>query len=160
MSLDAVIKAVNSILSTVQDVGKVFSYVPFVRSDDVFKALFKNQATSDIRAWTITRSETQSSAQAVHSDQDLHTILIRGYMAVANDKGTETTFQNLVESVRSTFRANRKLTVNAVNNCFECQPISCMVTHGVFAGVLCHYAELRLGERVPNQFLNEVTHGW
>jgi hypothetical protein len=144
VSVDAVISAVAAILGAVPGVGRVHSYVPYVKDDATFRTLFKNQADSNILAWTITRTETQSSAQAVHSDQDLHTITIRGYMALNNADPSEKDFQTLVELVRSTFRANRKLTVNAVNNCFWSEPISCTVTHGVFAGVLCHYAELRL----------------
>jgi hypothetical protein len=56
---------------------------------------------------------------------------------------TEDSFQDDVEAVRTAFKNNRKLTVNAAHNAIFCDPMAArVVDYRTFKGVLCNHATL------------------
>ena len=76
---------------------------------------------------------------------DVHNIVIRGYMSLQDAENTEKVFQDLIETIRTAFNSNRKLTVDDVRHAHDSDRIRVpVVDHAMFGGVLVHYAELVL----------------
>ena len=144
MSLANIIDATKAILGAVSGVGpNVHAYERWADDDTRFRALFVDAATSPPRVlgWTITRESTRALDRGPRNSEDHHTIVIRAYMSLQDEAGSERTFQELLESVRAAFLANRRLDGAALHS----RPIEArVVEHKNFAGVLCHYAELVL----------------
>ena len=140
--LSDIITAVETILSGVPSVGNVYSYRRWAADDASFASLFVSDGI--ILAWTITResTETDDFEQGSH---DHHSIIMRGWMGVKDAANTEATFQNLVETVRTTFQTNRTLYLDGVENAEFSERIKVRkVDYVKYGQYLCHYAELEL----------------
>ena|SRR6266705_2555268 len=137
--LDDVINEMKSIMDSVDEVGIVHPYRRAVSSEADVIRLFKDENTGQIRAWDITRETTAENDRTVGATEDLHLIVVRGYMSVKDADATETDFQNLIEAIRAKFRVNRNLNGKVI----ETMPMQVrIVSAATLAGVLCHYCEL------------------
>jgi hypothetical protein len=136
-----VINEVKAILQTVADVGMVNDYRRAVSSEADVSRLYKDVDAGEIRAWDITRETTVSNDRTVGAVEDLHLIVIRGYMSVRDADATEKTFQNLIECVRAAFRVKRNLNGKVLDS----TPMQVRtVTAATVSNVLVHYCELTL----------------
>lgn len=144
MSLANIIDAVKAILAAVPGVGpNVHAYERWADDDARFRALFTDQSSEPARllGWTITREATAAIDRGPRNTEDHHTIVVRAYLGLQDEARSERTFQELIESVRAAFLADRRLGGLALHS----RPLAARtVEHKNFAGVLCHYAELVL----------------
>lgn len=146
MSLTLIIDATKAILGAVAGVGpNVHAYERWADDDARFRALFVDGTRPGgpprVLGWTITRESTRALDRGPRHSEDQHTIVIRAYLGLQDEAGSERTFQELLESVRAAFLSNRRLDGAALHS----RPMEArVVEHKSFAGVLCHYAELVL----------------
>src|SRR5690348_11138154 len=98
--LNDIIDETANVLRTVNGVGKVNAYRRAVNVEADIAAAYKDGATGMIRAWDVTRESTASNDRTVGATEELHTIVVRGYMSVKDADATEQTFQSLIEEVR------------------------------------------------------------
>jgi hypothetical protein len=94
-----------------------------------------------LHSWTITRTRTTAEYRTNTQTERRHTFVLRGYYALEDAAASEKTFQDLVESIEATFRGN-----DTLNDSAELVgPLQVeRVEPVLFAGVLCHFAELSL----------------
>ncbi len=141
MSLQQIIANTAGILAAVQGVANVSDHKKYVNDDNSFNSAFKSG--NAINAWMLTRDSTKAEDRGPNNEYDVHQIVVAGYMSVQESGATEAAFQALVETVRSTFNANRRLSFNNVKAAHWSSPTSArLVGYVMFGGVLCHYCEL------------------
>lgn len=146
MALRDIINAVVAQMQTVEGIGQVHDHVVTAVTEADFRAYFYNPDTQKVLGWTVTREATDERDTEVTTRRAYHTIVVRGFMGVqeaktGQDTPSENVFQDLVETVRSTFNAaaNRKL----AGACEFSGPMTARrVSTGFLGPVLCHYCEL------------------
>lgn len=138
---EATIRAqIKSILSGVSGIGEVYDYQRWASTWEKFLDLFKTDADK-INGWMITRSATPATVESTTHESRIHQYKIRGVYGLNDEDETEITFQALIESVASAFRAKRTLNATAEDS----GPLSVSVVENrMFGGVLCHFCELDL----------------
>jgi hypothetical protein len=148
MSLETIITNVAALLATVTGIGKVHGYERWAADEAAFKTLFVD--SGKVCGWTITRESGSSVDYVGRSSLDAHTLVMRGYYSLNDSANTEKTFQDLIEAIRAKFQNNRRLSSGtpAVIAAHDSDRIAVrIVDHRMFAGILCHYAELVLVAR-------------
>jgi hypothetical protein len=146
MSLRNIINAVLSIAQGVANSGKVYPHIVWSADDADVAALFTD-GNGKLNTIMITRESTNSMDRGPNDNRDQHTIVLEWFRAThraADDSNnTEDGFQDDVEAMRTAFKNNRKLTVNAVHNAIFCDPmVARVVDYRTFKGVLCNHATL------------------
>lgn len=142
MTLADLIQKCADKISGVANTGKVYNRLRLVRDEASFRLIYRDDSVNPprVRAWVITREATTGTAEKVHSDKDVHTIVMRGYYGFVDAEG-DTDFQNSIEDIRAAFRADRQLG----RTVFECKPVQVkQAVTGMICGVLVHYAELSM----------------
>lgn len=139
MSLAEIRSAVVTILEAVEGIGQVHAYERL--SSDLAALKRLHVSGGQLHSWTVTRTRTTAEYRSNTQTERRHTLAIRGYMALADADATELTFQALVEAIEEAFRSN-----DTVNDTAEVAgPLQVeRVEPVMFAGVLCHFAELSL----------------
>jgi len=147
MALDIIIAEVAAILGAVPGIGRVHDYVRGLTTDQDFRDACIDEQTKTLLAWMITREDTGSEQDGVHSTRDKHRIVIRGYMGVSDKVESEKAFQALIETIRATFKQKRDLN----GKVYWCEPVNLRgPVMGMFRGVLVHYCELvMIAEEYP-----------
>lgn len=136
-----IIAEVEAILKTVPNIGQTHTYERWVESEADFRQLFLTAEGGQVLGWTITREATASQDRNVHNVHRNHQLVLRGYMGLQDKVKTEETFQELIETIFTTFLPKRNLNGKA----YYSDPIQVRaVQHRKFGGVLCHYCELML----------------
>jgi hypothetical protein len=139
--LGVVITAAAATLSAVPNVGFVHPYKRAANSEAKFKELFvKDKA---ILGWMFSRESTSAQDTGVHFCEEEHTLLLRGYMGVQDADDSEETFQQLIETVRYAFMADRTLGAK-VQWSRPMQVRTVMMAMFGTPQYLCHYTELLL----------------
>ena len=141
---DAIRLELQSQMLQVTNIGKVHTrirHLPFWES-----AIRERVKDGRWNAWEITRSERsqdlegpQGSAAVEPTFRDIHTIVIRGIMALKDEDDTETTFHQIVDDIVQRIQLNQRL------NGAVLWPKSLQVPvieHEMIGDVLCHVAEL------------------
>jgi len=143
MPLNDIIATVADMLAAVEGVGpNVHARIRWGADEAKFKELFQDDGK--ILGWTVTREAT-TATDLVGVTIDKHAIVIRGYLSLSDADATETTFQDLVETIRDAFNQNRRLRVAGISKAAFTSRVSVRtVEHRMFGGYLCHYAELVL----------------
>ncbi len=143
-------------LAAVPHIGHVHDRERYSREEVKFRQLYlytpeagEPITTPHLRGWWVRRTETVESQANIGRTRNEHSWLIRGFMALDDDAGSELVFDALVEAARAAVRAD--LTLGGV-----CQPgpiggadsetgLQVLDMRPVtFAGALCHSAELQL----------------
>lgn len=149
MPLRNILDATKAILGAVNVAGKVYEHQLYVMNDADFSSFF-NDGTGRIDTCMITRGSTVAQDEGPNNQFDYHTLVIDKYRTVsraADDSvNSEDAFQDDVETIRATFNANRKLTVNSVHNAphYAGAMTAAEVHYVMFCGVLCHHAKLTM----------------
>ena len=130
----------------IDDVGIVYDYERFAPSWEKFILLFKPAGKKYIRGWEITRVSTTEKGNsdddtATHQYREFHNMVIKGYYSTQDAEATEKIFQDLLETIRVTFRGNHTLNDQA-EDCSTPQAFA--VGTRMFGNVLCHYGEIHL----------------
>lgn len=137
--LSNIILEVQSIMATIPAIGRVHAYRRNITTEAERNAMFKDEATGMIRAWDITRESTTSSDRTVGGTDDLHTLVIRGFMSISDKDQSDLAFQNLIEAVRAALRVKRNLNGKVIDS----TPVQArQVTAATVMGALVHYCEL------------------
>jgi hypothetical protein len=147
MPTQAQIRAsIQTVLAGVAGIGSVHDYFRLA----ALEADLKTKLVTDgrLHAWLISLSDEEPLAARrlpACQEQGTWNFVVRGYYAVADAEASEKTFSTVTESVVAAFRADKKLG----NTVIEAGPAQW--TQGgyrMFAGVLCHFAQLALAVRV------------
>lgn len=144
--------ALQLMVASVPEVGQVYDRERYVRDEGKFRALFIYQPTSgdpQVRGWWLRRVKTQEYSANNQRVINVHSWVIRGYMALNDVAGSELIFDDLVEQIRDRYRADPTLggvcqlgPLQGADGSDGIQldeigPVS-------FCGVLCHSAALSL----------------
>jgi hypothetical protein len=139
MSLAAIHDAIVALLEGVPNIGLVHGFERYATQADALRALFVTGGR--LHGWTLTRDRTTATYRTNTQTERRHHFVLRGYYALDDSAASETTFQSLIESIEEVFRTDDTLGGTA-EVAGPMQVVS--VGHGLFAGVLCHFAELTI----------------
>lgn len=146
MSETTVRASINTLVSAVSNIGKVYDLEPFADTWDVFLDRFKTTISSVdmIRGWTISCQSIARQGQVASGVRNTANVnqyeyVIRGYQGFDYATSTEKTFLTLTLAVMDALDSG--IVSGAVFNANLAQlPI---YEPRVFGSVLCHYAEIR-----------------
>jgi len=144
VALSTAIAGAATVLAAVSGVGKVHQYLRRIPDRAVALAQLLATASGPVNAWLITREATAADTPDGNAQLfiDRHTVVIEAYYAISADASTETTFQDLIESVRTAFRRDMSL---GSNPNLVAAPVSVRVVDvEKIGGVVCHHAVLTL----------------
>ena len=141
---DAIRLEIRSQMLQVTNIGQIHLRRRLTRFwENIFK---RHKQDGRLNTWEITRTavgQDLNSAQGAAGTEpffhDTHEILIRGFMAVKDEKDTETTFQQVVDDIRLRIQLNNRLN-GAVLLPKQLQVPT--IDHETFGGVLCHFVEM------------------
>lgn len=144
--------ALFALLAGVPDIGQVHDRERYVRDEAKFRQLYVTRinGAEQLRGWWFRRSATTEVTLGIGRRMEVHTWRLRGYMALADDAGSELVFDELVEALRDAVRT----TADDPGSNVPWQPAPFdSTTDGLqvldsgpvlFCGVLCHSALLEL----------------
>lgn len=137
---DSTLRAqLKNILSGITGVGKVHDYERFTADPAKFLLLFKDETSGKIFGWEITR-EGVKHERITQKIKATHSFVIKGYYGLKDDAATEKTFNAIVDLIGQAF-IDTKIPGSQGHSLPQVSNIGARS----FGGVLCHYAELRLG---------------
>lgn len=149
MSDPATIRAaIASTLLGVDGIGLVHRYERYAKRNEDLKALYVDGG--QLLGWHIRRVSTRESSEELGRWVTVHVWEIKGFRAIEDGEASELAFDDLVEDIRTEFRAHDTL-AGAVDSCIVGQEAGIQVRESgpvLFAGVLCHYVRLGLNTRV------------
>jgi len=139
--------AIVALMQTL-DIGVVHAFEPYANSKTDLKKLYVRDGL--LRGWFVRRLRTREESQDLGRWTDVTRWKIHGYRALVEDDNSEQQFDNEIELIRTAVRDDDTLG-GAVDSCIvgneagivlvDFQPV-------LFAGVLCHSADLALNTRV------------
>ena len=147
MSESAIRAQIKTILEAVTNIGKVYDYERWSADWTAFINLFKITVSGvdQIRGWEISRRSVGEKKVVIGvgslAHEDDHLFIIKGYMSVKDASATEKTFNTLIESIKTAFRANPNLNATCERHGRIQAPV---IDFRIFGDVFCHYAELNL----------------
>lgn len=149
MSTLAEVRAqIKIILAAVTDVKNVYEYKRWAKNEATFKAIFKD-SNDKIQGWMITRQNTPEKWRTYGQNDRSFAFQIAGLYGLSDADQTEITFQNLIESVCTTFRSNKTLNSTVQTTYPEFGQLAGLggpqvqtVEERMFFGILCHYCEI------------------
>jgi hypothetical protein len=150
MSLAAIRAAIVALHAAVPDVGVVHNRERYTATEDKFRELFVYTpagGAKQIRGWWWRRTATEESTVSTGTVMNVHTWQCRGYMAFNDTEGSELIFDDLVEALRDSVRADPTLGGVCEQNAMTGEPDGVQVLDAgpvMFCGVLCHSAVLQL----------------
>lgn len=135
--------ALAALIAAVPNVGIVNDYERYARDESKFKAAYVyTPAGGDqqVRGWRISNTAVQERSLGVKRVLNVMTWQVRGYMSLADDEGSEKVFDDLVEAIRTAYRANPTLGgICAAEPLGEDDGMQKVDAGPVlFCGVLCH----------------------
>lgn len=145
--------AIKTTLEGVTAIGVVNDYERYVKTPAAFLALYKAtiSGSDQIRGWFIQYLGSRVTTPGLGRYVVRHSWRIRGYMAIEDASASEKTFDNLTEAIRTAFLASESLGVTGLSVVTDegrgTGPAGAQVQEKsavLFAGVLCHAADLRL----------------
>ena len=155
MGMADVRERIAAILAAVEGVGNVHQYQRWSTDLNKFRELFKyqdSQGNESINGWIITRRSTAKREFTSSQVQKVHLFEIRGYLGMQDSGATELAFQDLLDDIETAFDADYTLSGACETTTPEWGPGSGLaglqivdVDLRMFGGVLCHFAQCRLG---------------
>jgi len=142
--------AIQSMLSGINGIGIVHNYERYAKREADFQAFYKDTTNNRILGWNFSRVSTAELDLDNGGVRRVYTWRIRGFMSIDDADASERTFQELIETICSTFRTNPTLGLQDTetkNLAQEDGPAGIQVDAVepvMFAGVLCHRATLTL----------------
>lgn len=139
-------------LLAVANIGVVNDYQRYSKNNSELQAQYVATiaGVKQLRGWNIRRTRTREIHTAFVGPKEVtHTWTFRGYMALDDSAASEKTFDDLVEAVRDAYRDDEDLggVVNTTN-IEEAAGVQVVESGPVlFAGVLCHSAQLQVFTR-------------
>lgn len=152
MSLTSTRIALNELIASVPNIGRVHDRERYVREEAKFRQMYvaRINGADQLRGWWFRRSATTEATLGIGRRMEVHTWQIRGYMALSDDDGSELVFDELIEALRDAVRT----TADAHGSDVPWQPAPfdsptdglqvLQIGPVLFCGVLCHSALLEL----------------
>lgn len=147
MSQATIRARIKTVLDTVSNKGQTHDYLRWAVKQNDFESLFKTTigGTVHIRGWEIAyRGFTQEEPHlGRNADQyRMHRFQLDGYLGLDDSAATEKTFAALAEAVCNALDGDA--TLNADSLSLYRNPTQLTVDERLFAGVLCHHAQVDL----------------
>ncbi len=147
-------------LAAVPQIGHVYARERYLTDEKKFREIYLYKpgagepiANDHLRGWWLRRVETEERQANTARTVNVHTWLVRGFMALKDDVESELVFDDLVEAVRAAVRVGLAPGGSLVSVCqpgpiggadsetglqvLNMRPVT-------FTGVLCHSADLQL----------------
>lgn len=138
MTDSAVRNEIKNMLLTIPGIGKVHDYERFTVDTAKFLALFKDAVSEKIFGWEITR-ESVKLERIAQKYKAISNYVIKGYYALADDAGTEKTFNAVVDIIIQKF-----IDTQIPGTQGQSLPQVSVLQARMFGSILCHYAEIRI----------------
>jgi hypothetical protein len=156
---DPVLAAIVARWAAVPDIGRVHGYERYGKDGAQMRALYEHD--EQIRGWYVRRRAVREVAAVVGLSMEVATYQIVGFLSLSDANATEQVINDLVDAGRTAFRVEPTLGGIAFELCDSTSDAEGKETgiqvEGVgpvmFAGVLCHCAQLRL---VVSRYLQEA----
>jgi hypothetical protein len=140
--------AIQSRLSTVKNIGRVYPFVRYLNSMEDYTDAFldKSQIRKDgngcLNGWTITRKSKADDQSANVTNTQVSTYSLLGIMALEDISGTELEFQQVIDDISAAFTPQDNFD-DLVELVLPVQVQS--IGHAtVLNSILCHSAELTI----------------
>lgn len=139
--------AIVALMESVPGIGVVHPEEPYARTQSAFQAAYMadvdGSGAQQLRGWYVHRVTTRETSPSVGRWVNVHTWRLQGFMALATP-GSGLEWDALVEAVREAFRQD--LTLGGISQPLDrTQGVQVVAnTPVMFAGVLCHSAQLQL----------------
>lgn len=143
--------AIVAKLAAVPNVGMTHDHEPYAKDLRALQALYAYpiDGGQQLRGWFVQRVATPEMSLAIGRNWRDVKWRIRGYMALAEEAGTELAFDALIEALCDAVRGDETLGGVCASTVTDQAAGLQLVNAGpvMFAGVLCHAAELSLTTR-------------
>lgn len=150
MNLAGIREQIQSILAGVSGIGVVHGYDRWSNEWSRILDLYKDE-TGRINGCAFARERWQEQQETMGESETAHVFLVRRIMGLKDDQETGILFDDHLEEMRAAFRDNKTLNGTCRTIDPDWGPMSGavglqgdVIETRTFAGVLCHYAELRL----------------
>lgn len=147
-ALEAIRAEIVARMRSVANVGVVHDHEPYAKDMAGLQAFYVSEIEGErvLRGWFVQRVATDREAASKEMRRTVHTWRIRGYMALSEEAGSEIAFDAMIEALRARFDSNDyMLDLNLDTLADEVAGLQLKESKPVlFAGVLCHAAELAL----------------
>ena len=151
MSEATIRAALDTIVSSVTDIGTVHDFERWSNEWNDFLTLFKTEidSTDEIRGWEITYGGYTPSHPSIGGASwrefgmtgrvKAHTFYIRGYLGVYDSTESEKTAAALANLVCDTLDADTTIRGSTF---YYAEPANLLFESRLFGGVLCHFAQI------------------
>lgn len=146
---EAVRAAIVALLNTVPGIGVVHAFERYADVHSKLRTLYvvpTDAGGEQLRGWYVRRLSRRVERDGMDGRRVFTTWLIRGVMALQDGTQSELEFDGLVDAIASAFDADATLG-GAVMSTLQDGEIGAQLTGAgpvMFAGVLCHAADLTL----------------
>lgn len=142
--------AIKAKLQGVAGIGQVHDYERFAKTEKEFQDLYKDAVSGRILGWNFYRQSTAERDLDLGEVRRLHVWKLSGYMSLDDADASGKLIDDLVETIVTAFRTDRTLgglviDIKNMDNEFGESGVQVEAIEPVmFAGVLCHRAQLSL----------------
>jgi hypothetical protein len=137
VSLSAIRDAIVALVQGVTGIDVVHGYERWASDLPGLRALYTTN--SKLHGWNVTRDRTVATYRTNTQTERRHRFVVRGYYALDDAAASEQTFQGLIEAIEAAIRNDDTLGGTAeVAGPMQVQEVRPVM----FAGILCHTAEL------------------
>lgn len=146
-TLTALKTKIKEKLEGVTGIGNVYDYERYANKTSEFKTLYVN--SGKINGWHFRRTKRKDTQPYIGRREIVQEWTIRGFISLDDAGETEKTFDALIDNIIDAFFADDTLggiiDTMIVNNNIGIQLLNSQPV--MFAGVLCHSAELQFSTR-------------
>jgi len=141
MSLANIRSQIKTKLEAITGVSNVYEYKRFCNDWHTYKELFVKD--SRVNTWEIERKSFSATAHGGNGDVEdtTHNFVIRGFYSFNDELATEKTFQDLVDTICSSFLSDPTLSGKAK---IVHVPITGSFSMGKLGEVLCHLVDINI----------------
>lgn len=140
--------AIVAVMRAVPEIGVVHPYERYAAEKTALRALYvvHTAAGDQLRGWYVRRLAARTTRNGTGRAVVQTSWHIRGFMALADAEQSEIVFDGLIDAVRRAIYDNPTLDGAVMSTLFEKEAGAQLQASGpvMFAGVLCHSADLVL----------------
>jgi hypothetical protein len=141
--------AIVAALRAVPGIGAVHDHEPYANQNTTLRALYVVQTDDgeQLRGWYVRRVSFRVLRNGGGLPRVFTTWQIRGFMALAEEAGSELAFDAPVDAVRGAFDADPSMSGAVLSTLSADGEVGAQLSASgpvMFAGVLCHAADLTL----------------
>lgn len=147
MSLAIIRAAIVAKIETVAGIGRVHGYERYAVQQEAMRQLYLDGEAVD--GWFVRRVQTIERGGAIGRYLEDHRWVVRGFRSLVDAEASELAFDATIEDMRDAFRADETLG-GVIDSTLVGDLAGLQVDDSgpvMFAGVLCHAAQLTLWTR-------------